>query len=95
MTTTALIYLEDGINWAWFTELALSDERDSVEIRAHYRHHWDAYDSWPSRCKNAPKHNQYYGTQRWRADESGVRTHYYVPLDDLGWLPISNPCRMM
>ena len=86
-----LIYLEDGIHWAWFTEMKLDGDRASVEILSHYRLHWDEYGHWPRHCKEAEKHPMYYGTQRWRKDDQGVSTHYYVPLDEMGWLPISNP----
>lgn len=93
--TTPLIYNEDGINWAWFTELTLSETRSSVHIDAHYRLRWDKYAEWADKCKSAPKHVnvvQCDARTIWRYEPGGnVATRYFVPFEEIGWLPIDNP----
>jgi hypothetical protein len=89
------IFLEEGIHWAWFTELNIIDE-DHVEIVAHHRLHYNDYDDWLQKYKNAKTHPGYYGTDRMRYSEEGrILTHYNLPSDNTNdkcrWCEVTNP----
>ena len=76
------IYNEDGINWAWFTELTVMGN-STVRIDKHYRLHKG--DHWPEKNKTAP----YSPMEQWREDDKRNALEYR--LHDLGWCRIVNP----
>ena len=87
------IFREDGINWAWFTELNIIDE-DRVEIVAHHRLHYNDYDDWLQKYKDAKVHPGYHGTDRMRcSEERRILTHYNLPIDNnkCKWYEVTNP----
>lgn len=84
-----LIYKEGGFSVSWFTELLYHKEPETVTILAHYRLHWDEYDSWPERCKKAPSHPRYYGSNIICENEERFVTGYFVPHANK-WIPVNN-----
>ena len=79
-------FCEGGINWRWFTELAVSD--NGVTIIKNWRIHLDNSHLFP---KDAIQHPQYYHQSIWRESEDGKRTALAYNVPDIGWLPILNP----
>ncbi len=94
MATQTLMYREDSGYRTWFTTLELDQSRTSVRILTHFYVCGEIV-TWSEKCRKAPPHPSRYAADRWATrGEDNVAVQYYVPLDDLGWLPISNPAHI-
>lgn len=77
---------EGGINWTWFTRIRIEPD-DTVTILENYRKH--NTEEFTADEKNAIRHPEYYGSDKWEEGKGRVAIRYNVP--GLGWKLISNP----
>lgn len=84
--TNEMLINEGGINWTWFTRIRIEPD-DTVTILEHYRRHNS--EEFTTDEKNAIRHPEYYGSDKWEEGKGRVAIRYNVP--EIGWKLISNP----